>query len=63
MNEKNHDGGGNRRRHKKDSADLFREQNLSAIERRKRMRRTILWIMTAVAVVTTTIALALYLLK
>lgn len=54
-------GGGNRRRHKKDSADLFREQNLGAIEKRKRLKKTILWIMTAVAVATTAIALAVYL--
>ena len=61
MNERNNDGGGNHRRHKKDSADLFREQNLGAIEKRKRIKKIILWIMIAVAVVTTTIALLLYL--
>lgn len=48
------------RQHKKDDADLFREQSLRAIRRRKNMSKYGFWILVAVAVLVVAAVFAAY---
>lgn len=46
--------------HQKDDADIFREQSLRAIRRRKYMSKMILWVLSVLAVLVVAAVFAAY---